>query len=58
VQRSDAAPTDQAKQVAEMLHGQLLTLKAQVAQFLKTDVTAFNDKLRGRNVHPIVGSRQ
>ncbi|HKV52735.1 MAG TPA: hypothetical protein VJO52_16190 [Gemmatimonadaceae bacterium] len=55
VQRSDQAPTDQAKQVAELLHGQLLTIKGQVAQFLKTDVTAFNDKLRGRNVHPIVG---
>jgi len=58
VQRSDAAPTDQAKQVAQVLHGQLQTVKGQVAQFLKTDVTAFNDKLRGRNVHPIVGERQ
>jgi hypothetical protein len=57
VQRSDAAPTDQAKQVAELLHGQLQTIKNQVAQFMKTDVTAFNDKMRGRNVHPIIGER-
>jgi hypothetical protein len=53
---SDHAPTDQAKQVAQLLHGQLATVKSQVAQLLKQDVTAFNDKLRGRNVHPVVTS--
>jgi len=55
---SDYAPTEQAQQVAQLLHGQLATIKAQVSRLLKEDVVAFNDKLRGRNVHPVVTSER
>jgi hypothetical protein len=58
VGESDHAPTEQAKQVAQLLHGQLATIKAQVSRLLKEDVAAFNDKLRGRNVHPVVTSKR
>ena len=55
---SDYAPTEQAKQVAQLLHGQLATIKVQVSRLLKEDVMTFNDKLRGRNVHPVVTSER
>jgi len=55
VQSSDYAPTEQAQQVAQLLHGQLQAIKGKVVQFLKTDVPAFNERLRGHNVHPIIG---
>ncbi|MGH7634917.1 MAG: sialidase, partial [Gemmatimonadaceae bacterium] len=53
---SDYAPTAQQKEVAQMLHERLEKVKAQVDQLLKQDVPAFNEKLRQRNVHPVITS--
>jgi photosystem II stability/assembly factor-like uncharacterized protein len=53
---SDYAPTAQQKEVAQVLHARLLKVKAETEQLLKQDVPAFNEQLRGRNVHPVVSS--
>jgi photosystem II stability/assembly factor-like uncharacterized protein len=53
---TDYAPTQQAKEVAKLLHDQVVKVKAQVDQLLKQDVPAFNDKLRGRSVRPVISS--
>jgi hypothetical protein len=53
---SDYAPTEQAKEVAKLLHDRVVKVKAQVDQLLKQDVPAFNEKLRGRSAHPVVSS--
>ncbi|HXY32253.1 MAG TPA: hypothetical protein VEI06_16215 [Gemmatimonadaceae bacterium] len=54
---SDYPPTAQAKEVARELHDRLTKIRTQVDQLLKQDVPAFNDKLRGKNVHPVVSMR-
>jgi hypothetical protein len=51
---SDYQPTDQAKAVAKVLHDQLAEVKTKIDQLLKQDVPAFNEKLRGKNIHPVV----
>ena len=53
---SDYAPTAQQKEVAQVLHDRLVKVKVQVEQLLKQDVPAFNERLRGRNVHPVITS--
>jgi photosystem II stability/assembly factor-like uncharacterized protein len=56
VGESDYAPTAQQKEVAQVLHDRLVKVKVQVEQLLKQDVPAFNERLRGRNVHPVITS--
>ena len=51
---SDYAPTASQKEVAQLLHGKLAKVKTQVDQLLKQDVPAFNERLRGRNLHPVI----
>lgn len=51
---SDYAPTASQKEVAQLLHSKLAKVKAQVDQLLKQDVPAFNEGLRGRNLHPVI----
>ena len=53
---SDYAPTASQKEVAQVLHARLVKVKAQVDALLKQDVPAFNERLRSRNVHPIISS--
>jgi len=53
---SDYAPTAQQKEVAQLLHERLLKVKTQVDQLLKQEVPAFNEKLKQRNVHPVITS--
>jgi hypothetical protein len=53
---SDYAPTAPQKEVAQLLHQRMVKVTAQVEQLLKQDVPAFNEGLRGRNVHPVVSS--
>ena len=53
---SDYAPTAQQKEVAQVLHNRLVKVKAQVKQLLEQEVPAFNEKLRERNVHPVITS--
>ena len=40
--------------MAKLLRDRLMTVKAQVKQLLEQEVPAFNDKLRGRNIHPVI----
>lgn len=56
VGESGDAPTEQARQVAQLLHGQLATITAEVARLLREDVAAFHNRLRRRNLHPVVTS--
>ena len=51
---SDYAPTASQKEVAQVLHDRLVKVKVQVEQLLKQDVPAFNERLRGRNLHPVI----
>ena len=51
---SDYAPTASQKEVAQVLHTRLMKVKAEVEALLKNDVPAYNEKLRGRSVHPVI----
>jgi len=51
---SDYAPTASQKEVAKVLHVKLEKVKAEVDRLLKQDVPAFNERLRGRNLHPVI----
>jgi hypothetical protein len=51
---SDYAPTASQKEVAQALHARLVKVKAEVEALLKNDVPAFNERLRGRSVHPVI----
>jgi len=51
---SDYAPTASQKEVAQVLHARLVKVKAEVEALLKNDVPAFNERLRGRSVHPVI----
>jgi hypothetical protein len=53
---SDYAPTASQKAVAQVLHARLVKVKAEVDALLKNDVPAFNERLRGRSVHPVISS--
>ena len=53
---SDFAPTASQQEVAQVLHARLVKIRAQVDALLKQDVPAFNERLRSRNVHPIISS--
>ena len=53
---SDYAPTASQKAVAQVLHARLVKVKAEVEALLKNDVPAFNERLRGRSVHPVISS--
>jgi len=53
---SDYAPTASQKEVAQVLHARLVNVKAEVEALLKNDVPAFNERLRGRSVHPVISS--
>lgn len=53
---SDYAPTASQKEVAQVLHARLVKVKAEVESLLKNDVPAFNERLRGRSVHPVISS--
>jgi len=53
---SDYAPTSSQKEVAQVLHDRLVKVKVQVDELLKQEVPAFNERLRGRNVHPVITS--
>jgi photosystem II stability/assembly factor-like uncharacterized protein len=53
---SDFAPTASQQEVAQVLHARLAKIRAQVDALLKQDVPAFNERLRSRNVHPIISS--
>jgi hypothetical protein len=55
---SDYAPTASQKEVAQLLHARLVKVKAEVEALLKNDVPAFNERLRGRSVHPVISSGQ
>jgi transcription initiation factor TFIIIB Brf1 subunit/transcription initiation factor TFIIB len=51
---SDYAPTASQQEVAQVLHVRLVKIRAQVDALLKQDVPAFNERLRGRNLHPVI----
>jgi len=53
---SDFAPTASQQEVAQVLHARLAKIRAEVDALLKQDVPAFNERLRSRNVHPIISS--
>jgi hypothetical protein len=55
---SDHAPTASQKAVAQALHARLVKAKADVDALLKTDVPAYNERLRGRSVHPVISMVQ
>jgi photosystem II stability/assembly factor-like uncharacterized protein len=55
---SDYAPTTSQKEVAQALHARLVKVKAEVEALLKNDVPAFNERLRGRSVHPVISGGQ
>jgi hypothetical protein len=37
-----------------VLHTRLVKIRAQVDALMKQDVPAFNERLRGRNLHPVI----
>jgi hypothetical protein len=51
---SDYAPTASQQEVALVLHTRLVKIRAQVDALLKQDVPAFNERLRGRILHPVI----
>ncbi len=53
---SDYAPTASQKEVAQELHARLMKVKAEVEALLKNDVPAYNERLRGRSVHPVISA--
>ncbi|OGU07470.1 MAG: sialidase [Gemmatimonadetes bacterium RBG_16_66_8] len=53
---SDFAPTTQHVQVHEQLQAQIRTLQAQMNQLVRTDIAAFNQLLRQRNIAGVIAA--
>jgi photosystem II stability/assembly factor-like uncharacterized protein len=51
---SDFGPTRSQRDVALLLHDQLVALGGEVSQVLQRDVVAFNDMLRGKKLESII----
>ena len=54
---SDLAPTASHREVSELLHGQVQAVKGEVDRLMQSEVAAFNELLRKKNLQNIIAAK-